>query len=101
MRRRKQLVPLSAVAAGLLALSCGCATSDTNKSTSKKPDVLQPGVLPPPGETTNASAAPGGPVVPAGGVQAAPAAPVASPAASPLSSLQKLTQAPRKEGDCE
>src|SRR5207248_1940740 len=66
---------LSAVAAGLLAFGSGCMMADSTKM-SKKPDVTQPGVLPPPQETmkpANAVASNSG-VIPAGGVQ-----PVAGP----------------------
>jgi hypothetical protein len=88
---RKRYLPLAAVAAGVLALGSGCATDDTNKSTSNRPDVLQPGVLPPPQSTLNA--APG--VVPAGGVQAA-APVVAAPAASGPT-LPKINLRPEKK----
>ncbi len=78
--------PLSALAAGLLALSTGCLTADAKKSESKKPDVTRPGVLPPPQETTRTGPVSG----PSGVVQASATMPVA-PAAPSGPSLPKLT----------
>lgn len=81
-------------AAALLALGSGCMTTDANKPAApKKPDVMQPGVLPPPQDVlkpTGASASGG--VVPAGGfapVQPAAPAPSASPLAKVLSRPEK------------
>lgn len=85
--------PLTAVAAALLAFGSGCVTADAKKTGSKKPDVTQPGVLPPPQETTRAApvAGPGG-VVQASASVPAPvaAAPPAAPSVS-MPSLSKLT----------
>ena len=77
MEHRKQHLPLIAAVA-LLALGSGCLTTDANKTSEpKKPDVTQPGVLPPPQEMLRPASAlaPAGPVVPAGGAQPAPIAP--------------------------
>jgi hypothetical protein len=91
MGYRNRRLPVVAVAAAVLALGSGCATGDANKATSNKPDVLKLGVLPPPQETLNTSAAPGGSavaagaVVPAGGAEAAaPATPPPTPPPTPL-----------------
>jgi hypothetical protein len=91
-------VPLIAAAAVLMTFGSGCLTTDATKaSASKKPDVTQPGVLPPPQAMVRPASAtgPGGGVVPAGGVQpAAPAAvaPVASAPAPGASALAKLAR---------
>ena len=86
---------LNAVAAALLTFGSGCLTADAGKKTeAKKPDVTQPGVLPPPQEMIRpaSAVAPGGGVVPAGGVPpASPSAPFAAPAARAPSPLAKLT----------
>lgn len=65
---------LSAVAAGLLTLAGGCNTTDGLKSASKKPDVTQPGVLPPPEGAVPAGFTPPNTsgVVPASGTQGQP-----------------------------
>jgi hypothetical protein len=76
---------LSAVACGLLALASGCTTTDAAKSGGKRPDVTQPGVLPPPeGVLPAGGAAPRGGVVPAGGAQPQPfnVGPTVAPAAA-------------------
>ncbi|MBP3959465.1 hypothetical protein J8F10_29830 [Gemmata sp. G18] len=95
MEHRKQHLPLIALAAGMLALAGGCTSTGTKadvKSEAKKPDVTQPGVLPPPQETTRpvSAATPGGPVVPASAVSLTP---VVTPQAATGtgSSLAKLT----------
>jgi hypothetical protein len=88
--------PLIAVAVAVLALDGGCLSPDAKRAEVKKPDVMQPGVLPPPQETTARPGEPlaAGPVVPASAsvpaapVGAAPAKPVA-PAGGP--SLSRLT----------
>ena len=58
---------LSAMVLGLLVLGSGCTTTDAQKGAGKRPDVTQPGVLPPPQEAMK----PASGVVPAGGTQAA------------------------------
>lgn len=90
MAERKQHLPLIAAAGALLAVASGCVTADANKpAAARKPDVTQPGVLPPPQEMVRpaGATAPGGVVVPAGGApQPAPIAPgiaVTPPAAPP------------------
>lgn len=76
---------LTALAVGVLACGSGCLATDAQKTVTKKPDVMQPGVLPPPQETTRAVdfAAPAGPVVPASATAAAGPAPTA-PAGGPV-----------------
>lgn len=106
MEHRKRHVPLIAVAAGLLSLGSGCLTPDATKTAAKKPDVTQPGVLPPPQETMKpaSAVAPAGGVVPAGGVQpqpgvqpAAGAAPAAANQAHAPSFLSKLAAKTEKK----
>src|SRR5688572_13759183 len=90
MGRNPRRGPLIAVAAGLLALGGGCHTTDkpATNNISKKPDVTQPGVLPPPQETARPAASG---VVPAGGIQPGSfGGPVAQPVAAP-SPFAKLT----------
>lgn len=92
-----RLASLNAGAALLLALGSGCVTADSTRNAVKKPDVTQPGVLPPPQDLMKPASAlgPGGTVVPAGGA-GAPAAttPVPVPGvvatAPPVSPLAKL-----------
>jgi hypothetical protein len=98
MGQRQLLPPLTVLAAALLACGGGCATGDTSKSTTavKKPDVTREGVLPPPQATLNASPAPGGPVVQAGGAQPAPPAP--APAATPAPVVPAAAAAPAPSG---
>jgi hypothetical protein len=78
-------LPLIAAAA-LLALGSGCVTPDANRSAPKKPDVTQPGVLPPPQETMKpaTAVAPTEGVVPAGGI------PASAPAAAPRSAAPAI-----------
>ncbi len=81
--------PLIAVASCLLALGSGCISAETLKDSVKKPDVTQPGVLPPPQETARpaSTVAPSGPIIQASATQ-----PVSSGlAALPGLSLAKLT----------
>lgn len=85
--------PLSALTVGLLALAGGCKTADATKTVAKKPDVTQPGVLPPPQETMRPG---GGAVVPAGGIQPMAVAP-APVTPSFGSSLAKITAKPEKK----
>jgi hypothetical protein len=97
MEHRKQHLPLIVVAVGLLSLGSGCLTPDAAKTGAKKPDVTQPGVLPPPQEMMKPASAmaPAGGVVPAGGVQPQPGVqPVAAgaPAPSPLAKLIAKTE---------
>ncbi|MCS6865933.1 MAG: hypothetical protein RMJ56_14385 [Gemmataceae bacterium] len=62
--------PLSAwLAAGVLILGSGCTTLSTTAQ--QKPDITQPGVLPPPQELAQQNAAAASGVVPAGGSTAA------------------------------
>lgn len=88
-RRKKRLRALTVtLAVGLVALS-GCVTPDASKSANKsqvqKPDVTQPGVLPPPqaAMADGTSAASPGAVVPAGGTQPAANAATSAASASP------------------
>jgi hypothetical protein len=82
-----------ALAAGMLTHGSGCLTPEPNKLQTKKPDVTQLGVLPPPQEImkpVSAVTTPGGAVIPAGGVQpATPTAtgPLSGMSASPLTKL--------------
>ena len=103
---RRQLTAAGAALA--LALGGGCVTADAaKKAESKKPDVTQPGVLPPPQEMMRpaSATAPGGGVVQAGGTYtgagqpgSVPNAPVAVPAAAPsVSPLAKLLTRPEKK----
>jgi hypothetical protein len=66
---------LTALAAGLLALGGGCVTVDKPQAEPKRPDVTQPGVLPPPQEMLKpaASVAPGGAILQASAAQPQPA----------------------------
>ena len=81
---------LSALAVGLLVLGSGCLTSDKKGAGTKKPDVTQPGVLPPPQAMARPVA---GDVIQTGGTaaeapQSAPVAPAAMVAgAYPLAKL--------------
>ncbi len=102
---RKQL-PLTVAAAALFALGGGCMTAEGDKTQTKKPDVTQPGVLPPPQETMKrATTGVGGSVVPAGGAQPAATTPpnsagpvvVPAAAASAIPSLSKLTARPERK----
>ena len=95
-RKHQHLALIAAVT--LLALGSGCVTTDAKKTAEpKKPDVTQPGVLPPPQEMLKpaSAVAPGGSVVHAGGTPPAPIAPtvaVTPPAVPPgPSALAKLT----------
>jgi hypothetical protein len=90
--------PLGVLAAGLLALGSGCVTADAKKSESKKPDVTQPGVLPPPRETTAIGGQPKGTsgVIPASATTTAASMPVTPVVASQATtgagpSFSKLT----------
>jgi hypothetical protein len=100
VEHRKQHLPLIAVTTGLLALCSGCLTADATKgkAEAKKPDVTQPGVLPPPQDMVKPASdfpqfganAPGGAVVPAGGVPpVAAGAPAPAPGASPLTKFAR------------
>ena len=86
---------VTAAAALALAFGSGCITADAaKKGEAKKPDVTQPGVLPPPQEMMRpaSATAPGGGVVQAGGVQpVGPTAPFAVSAAHAPSPLARLT----------
>jgi hypothetical protein len=68
--------------------------TDAVKTGVKKPDVTQPGVLPPPQETMKlaSAVAPAGGVVPAGGVQAGVQPTVKSSSVSPLAKLAEKTE---------
>jgi hypothetical protein len=92
MDRRTSLLPLTAMAVGLLALGGGCTTTDAAKTTGtpKKPDVTQDGVLPPPQLTMKPSAGAAAPVIPAGGV----AGGVTAPPGGLLASLSGAPAAP-------
>ena len=97
MEHRKQHLPLIAAAA-LLALS-GCVTGDAKKSAEpppRRPDVTQPGVLPPPQEMLKpaSAVATSGGVVHAGGI---PPGPVATPAVTPAAALSKMMTKPEKK----
>ncbi len=86
--KQQQLTVIAAALA--LAFGSGCATTDSAKApVAQKPDVTQPGVLPPPQAMTQtaATAAPNGAVVQAGGTQ-----PVAAPASSMLAKLTARTE---------
>ncbi len=85
--------PLSALAVALLALGSGCLTAD-KKSESKKPDVTQPGVLPPPQAMARPVSGdnPAGPVIPASATAPAEGPVGAAPAATGVGpSFSKLT----------
>jgi hypothetical protein len=86
-------VAAGALAAGALALGGGCLTAE--KRESKKPDVTQLGVLPPPQSMVKSAAGsptPAGAVVQAGASEPAPPAPPVVPAAAHgAPSLSKLT----------
>lgn len=94
MERLRKVMVL-ALGSGALALCSGCVTADANKQPeARKPDVTQPGVLPPPQNMVRPapdSATQSGAVVQAGATE--PAAAVAAPAAhhAPASPLSKLT----------
>jgi hypothetical protein len=88
---------LGAVAAVMLVVGSGCVTDDSNKSAPKRPDVTQLGVLPPPDGVKSAPLAQGGPVVPAGGTQAAPAPAATTGPTTGGPALPKLLQRPEKK----
>jgi hypothetical protein len=106
MAERTQHLPLIAAAA-LLALGSGCVTPDASKKVEpKKPDVTQPGVLPPPQELMKpaSAVASGAPTLPAGTLTQtgasvpgpiAPGVPVTPPRANPApagpSAIAKLS----------
>ena len=89
--------PLMALAVGVLALGSGCLT-DGKKSESKKPDVTQPGVLPPPQETTRSAASTitTGAVVPASATMPAPQGAMPQAAAGPSSRAKVAAMMERK-----
>jgi hypothetical protein len=62
----------TALAAGVLTLGSGCLTPDAHKAQANRPDVTQPGVLPPPQGAQPRDLRPqeGNAVVPAGGIPA-------------------------------
>ncbi|AWM40677.1 hypothetical protein GobsT_07920 [Gemmata obscuriglobus] len=90
---------LTAVALGALAIGTGCLSTEGKKPEVQKLDVMKPGVLPPPQETTRTDDARGG-GAPGPVVQASATAPVAAttpapvtsgaPAAAPANPLAKL-----------
>jgi len=107
MGRRKKRLRTLTVTLGLVALS-GCMTPDASKSQVQvqKPDVTQPGVLPPPQDVmagttlTGATSSTGG-VVPASGTQPAQATTVTQSAAPSAAAragqkLAKLTRLDKK-----
>lgn len=102
MADRKQHLPL--IAAALLALGSGCMTADSTRTADvpKKPDVTQPGVLPPPQEVLKpatgvtpdiSTITPAGGMLP-GAARTAPVQPAAAPGAAPIT---KMLSRPEKK----
>src|SRR4051812_19791279 len=94
MGRKQQHPSLIAFGAVLLALGSGCVTPDAQKKRDpNRPDVTQPGALPPPQDMMRPAGAsePNGAVVQAGGVPPAPGPAGGALTLPGVPSLSKLT----------
>ncbi|MDY3558709.1 hypothetical protein R5W23_005851 [Gemmata sp. JC673] len=84
---------LTAVALGALAIGTGCLSTEGKKPEVQKLDVMKPGVLPPPQETTRTGDAPAAPTT-GPVVQASATAPVAATTPAPVASGAPAAAAP-------